>query len=144
VDITGAGTGASATATFTPTGSVTAISVDVAGAGYTQPLVTIAESGGGTGSGATATAFGGVDAVSLDTAGSGYTAPTVDFDLPDDPNGVQARGHVVCVEVDCIPTAPETPVTITGVVVDVPGSGYSSAPGVAILDGTLFDPIQRR
>ena len=141
VDITGAGTGASATATFTPTGSVTAISVDVAGAGYTQPLVTIAESGGGTGSGATATAFGGVDAVSLDTAGSGYTAPTVDFDLPDDPNGVQARGHVVCVEVDCIPTAPETPVTITGVVVDVPGSGYSSAPGVAILDGTLFDPM---
>ena len=43
-----------------------------------------------------------MDAVSLDTAGSGYQVPTVDFDLPDDTNGVQATGHALCVETDCI------------------------------------------
>ena len=31
--------------------------------------------------------------------------------------------------------------TITAVVVDSPGSGYSFAPGVAIHNGTLYDPI---
>ncbi len=40
---------------------------------------------------ATATASGGVDAVTLTDAGSGYTMPTVDFDLPDDPTGTQAK-----------------------------------------------------
>ena len=32
--------------------------------------------------------------------------------------------------------------TVTGVVIDDPGSGYTSAPGVAVLDGTQFDPIK--
>ncbi len=32
----------------------------------------------------------------LTTPGDGYSFPTVDFDLPDDPNGVQAQGHAVC------------------------------------------------
>ena len=68
--------------------------------------------------------------------------PTVDFDLPDDPNGVQAMGHVVCVEAGCVPTPPATTVTIDHIVVDEAGSGYSSAPGVAILDGTRFDPVR--
>jgi len=90
---------------------------------------------------ATATAFGGVDQVTLTNAGNGYTFPTVDFDMPDDPNGVQARGHVVCAETTCIPIPPATTVNITGVFVDEPGSGYSSAPNVVIRDGTLFDPI---
>jgi len=81
---------------------------------------------------ATATAYGGVDAVNLVAPGSGYTFPTVDFDLPDAPDGVQAKAHA---EFDQITGA------ITAVVVDNPGSGYSSAPNVVIRDGTLFDPI---
>ncbi len=81
---------------------------------------------------ATATAYGGVDAVALGSGGSGYTMPTVDFDLPDGPDGVQAQAH-----------ANFDPATgaITAVVVDQPGSGYSFPPKVVIRDGTLFDPI---
>ncbi len=90
---------------------------------------------------ATGTVYGGVDAVSITDPGSGYTVPTVDFDMPDDPDGVKATGHVVCAETDCMPATEGGSVTITGVVVDHPGSGYASAPGVAIRNGTLFDPI---
>ena len=61
---------------------------------------------------------------------AGYTVPTVDFDLPDDPNGTVAKGH-----------ATMDAGTITEVVVDDPGSGYSKAPGVAVHNGTLMDPI---
>jgi FtsP/CotA-like multicopper oxidase with cupredoxin domain len=138
VTITGAGTGATADASVTTSGVVTAIIVDNAGSGYTQPVVTFT---GGGGTGAIATAYGGVDAVVLNDPGSGYSFPTVDFDLPDDPNGVQARGHVLCNPVDCTPANPGDPITIIGVQVDNPGSGYSTAPNVVIRDGTLFDPI---
>jgi FtsP/CotA-like multicopper oxidase with cupredoxin domain len=138
VSITGSGTGATATATVTTSGVVTGITVDTAGSGYTAPTVAIA---GGGGTGAAATAYGGVDAVTLGDPGSGYTMPTLDFDMPDDPNGEKATGHVECVEVNCAPAADGETVTITGVVVDNPGSGYSSAPNVVIRDGTLFDPI---
>ena len=140
VDIGGAGTGATADATVQPSGSVTSVRVDNAGAGYRKPTVTI--SGGGATTDATAHAVGGVDAVTLAQASyAGYTFPTVDFDLPDDPNGIQARGHATCVEADCKPATPGGTVTVTGVVVDEPGSGYTSAPGVAVLDGTQFDPV---
>ena len=81
---------------------------------------------------ATATAYGGVDSVTLTTTGSGYTMPTVDFDLPDSPDGVQARAHA---EFD------QNTGMVTGIVVDNPGSGYSFAPNVVIRDGTLFEPI---
>ena len=138
VIITGAGTGATADASVTTSGVVTDITVNNAGSGYTQPVVTIT---GGGGTGATATAYGGVDAVVLGDPGIGYSFPTVDFDLPDDPNGVQARGHVLCATVDCIPANPGDPITIIGVQVDNPGSGYTTAPNVVIRDGTLFDPI---
>ena len=105
--------------------------VTLDGALLTQPVLT----------GATATAYGGVTLVNLTFAGSGYKFPTVDFDMPNDPDGTQASGHVVCVEVDCIPAVPGDPVTIAGVAVDVPGSGYSTAPNVVIRDGTIFDPV---
>ncbi|MEP7134635.1 MAG: multicopper oxidase domain-containing protein [Chloroflexota bacterium] len=80
---------------------------------------------------ATATAYGGVDAVTLQNAGFGYTMPTVDFDLPDAPDGVQAKAHATI----------DASGAITAVIVDAPGSGYSAAPNVVIRDGTLFDPI---
>jgi len=54
--------------------------------------------------------------------------------------------HVTCVELNCLGTAnlDGSPglVTINGIVLDTFGSGYSSAPGVAILDGTQFEPIR--
>jgi FtsP/CotA-like multicopper oxidase with cupredoxin domain len=81
---------------------------------------------------AAAVVSGGVDAVQLADGGSGYSAPTVDFDFPDDPSGTQASAHVLW---------DEATGTITSVVVDDPGSGYSSAPNVVIRNGTLFDPI---
>ncbi len=92
---------------------------------------------------ATATAYGGVDAIALTDPGSGYTMPTVDFDLPDDPNGVVAKAHTVCADPypDCKPTVQGDTVTISGVVVDSPGSGYAKPPKVVIRDGTLFNPI---
>jgi hypothetical protein len=141
VGIAGAGSGATADATVQTSGSVTAIKVDRPGAGYVKPAVTV--TGGGASADATGHAVGGVDAVVLDDpAGyAGYTFPTVDFDLPDEPDGIQARGHATCLEADCRPATPGGTVTVTGVVVDDPGSGYRSAPGVAVLDGTQFDPV---
>jgi FtsP/CotA-like multicopper oxidase with cupredoxin domain len=81
---------------------------------------------------ATATAYGSVDVLTLTNGGTGYTFPTVDFDWPDAPDGVQATGHALF--------DPATGV-ITSVVLDNPGSGYATAPGVVIRDGTLWDPI---
>ncbi|HEX5826160.1 MAG TPA: choice-of-anchor D domain-containing protein [Candidatus Limnocylindrales bacterium] len=139
VVITGAGTGASATATVQNSGAVTDVRVLTPGGGYTQPAVAI--TGGGATEAATATAFGSVDAITLGDPGTGYSFPTVSIDYPDDPAGTQATAHVTCAEVDCIPVAPATTVTISGIVVDNPGSGYPAAPNVAILDGTAFDPV---
>jgi FtsP/CotA-like multicopper oxidase with cupredoxin domain len=96
-------------------------SIDTAGAGIDANINTIA----------TAVAYGGVEAVAIAVPGAGYTFPTVDFDMPNDPNGVQASGHAV------LGASGE----ITAVVVDFPGSGYTNAPGVTIRNGTLFDPI---
>jgi FtsP/CotA-like multicopper oxidase with cupredoxin domain len=137
VVFTGAGGGASATATVQNSGAVTSVTVLTPGAGYTQPAVSI--TGGGGVPDATGTAFGSVDLITLGNAGAGYTVPTVSIDFPDDPAGTQATAHVTCVETDC--NGNGSPVTITGVVVDNHGSGYSAAPGVSILDGTLFDPV---
>ena len=87
--------------------------------------------------------IGGVDAVATGIQGEGYKFPTVDFDLPDDPNGTQAQGHAVCADPypDCNLTDQAAFLTVTGVVVDDPGSGYATAPGVVVRDGTAFDPI---
>lgn len=139
VTISGGGSLATASATVNPSGVVTAINVGAGGAGYVKPSVTI--SGGGATTDATAHAIGGVNAVTLISPGSGYTFPTVSFDLPSDPNGLPAQAHVTCVETNCQPATAGGTVTITGVVVDSPGSGYTTAPNIAILDGTQFDPV---
>ncbi len=89
---------------------------------------------------ATGTAYGGVDAVAIPDGGWGYTMPTVDFDLPDAPDGVIAKAHVATMAADGF-DGMDTNGTITAIVVDDPGSGYLTAPGVAIHNGTLFDPI---
>ena len=126
VGISGSGTGALADAVIVKKGSVVAVTVNSPGTGYTAPVVTFSGNGG-----AAATAYGGVEAVFVANGGSGYTMPTVEFDLPDGADGVQAKGHAVM----------DANGTITSVVVDNPGSGYSVAPGVAIINGTRFDPI---
>jgi len=110
--------------------------VDQPGSGYTAPLVTFSGNGG-----AAATAYGGVDAVTITFGGSGYTFPTVEFDLPDGPDGLQAKGHVPMIVNGDPFDGMDANGTITAVVVDNPGSGYSFAPGVAIHNGTLYDPI---
>ena len=56
-------------------------------------MVTI--TGGGATEDATATAYGGVDSITLQNQGSGYQFPTVDFDMPDDPDGVKAQAEAV-------------------------------------------------
>ena len=144
VTIDGGTTAATATATVAGTNVVTSFKNIVPGSGYTSFKVSLV---GGvnlnvTGNqAATAVASGGVDAVNVTAGGSGYTMPTVDFDYPDDPNGVQAAAHVVCNESPDCQHAPDEFVSVKSVVVDNPGSGYSSAPGVAILNGSLNDPI---
>jgi FtsP/CotA-like multicopper oxidase with cupredoxin domain len=139
VSITGAGSGAAADAVVSTTGVVTAINLAASGAGYTQPTVTI--TGGGATADATATAYGGVDAVLIGDGGVGYTFPTVDFDLPDAPDGVQAKGHVPAIALGDPFDGMDANGTISAVLVDSPGSGYAKAPGVAILDGTRFNPV---
>ena len=129
VDITGSGSGATGSATVNAGGSVTAVTVGASGAGYTAPQVTI--SGGGATEDATATAYGKVDAVTLIDGGTGYVAPTVEFDQPDDPNGVKASASV---QWDAGTG------TVTGITLVDGGSGYTAAPGIAIIDGTIFDP----
>jgi hypothetical protein len=133
VDITGGGTGATADAVVSSSGVVTGIVVDQQGGGYITPTVTI--SGGGATTNATATAYGSVDALVLDNPGSGYTMPTVDFDIPSDPNGMQAKAHA---NFDPVSGA------ITGIIIDNPGSGYTIAPNVVIRDGNVFNPLINR
>ncbi|TAK01986.1 MAG: hypothetical protein EPO36_03835 [Chloroflexota bacterium] len=133
--------GATAEAFVQASGAVTSVDVTAEGGGYTAPTVTI--SGGGATTDATAHVLGGVDAVSIVAEGTGYKFPTVDFDLPDDPSGVKATGHAVCAAPypDCNLTADTDFLTVTGVVVDSPGSGYATAPAVVIRDGSQFDPV---
>ncbi len=142
VDFTSStGTGAAATAIVDYSGVVNAITVDVAGAGYTAPAVAI--TGGGATTVATATALGGVDAAALvaGTDYSGYTMPIIEFGLPNDPAGVQATGHATCVEDPLCAPAGGGLVTVNGIVVDTAGSGYSAAPSVTIHDGPVGSPV---
>ena len=129
VSITGAGAGAAARATITDSGAIVAVNVTAGGTHYKKPVVTI--SGGGATTAATASAYGGIDSITVQNAGTGYQFPTVDFDMPDGPDGIKAQGSV------------QTDVNgaVTGITITNPGSGYMKAPDVVIRDGTLLDPI---
>jgi FtsP/CotA-like multicopper oxidase with cupredoxin domain len=141
VSITGLGVDAAADAVVDYSGVVTSITVDLPGAGYSAPAVAITD--GGAVTAATGTVYGGVDAAAL-IAGvdyNGYTMPVVEFGLPNDPAGIRATGHATCVEaVDCAPGGGGL-VTVNGILVDNPGSGYSAAPTVTIRDGTADAPV---
>ena len=58
--------------------------------------------------------------------------------MPDSPDGVKAVAHAEC---DGFDGACGAAGTITAIVVDQPGSGYSVAPNVVIRNGTLYDPL---
>jgi FtsP/CotA-like multicopper oxidase with cupredoxin domain len=138
VTISGSGTGATANAVIVKKGAIVDITLTSPGSGYTAPVVTIT----GNGSGATATAYGGVDKVRVTNGGAGYTFPTVDFDLPDGPYGVQAKGHIATLAADGFDGMDSNGTILpNGVIVDGVSSGYSTAPGVTIRNGTIFDPI---
>ena len=131
VRVTGGSTDAAGTVTVATGGAVVELTITDPGSGYSDLK---AEVTGGGGTGAVVTPSGGVDAVHLADGGSGYTMPTVDFDLPDDPDGTIAKAHV--------PPDGLTPEgVVTTVVLDDPGSGYSHAPNVVVRNGTLGDPI---
>ena len=139
VSISGGSTAATGTVQVSTSTVVTGFTNVAPGSGYKAFKVALT---GGGGTGATGIGSGGVDTVAVTAAGSGYSMPTVDFDYPDDPDGVQATGHVVCNEApgNCTHAANAT-VSVKSVVVDNPGSGYTTAPGIAIINGTQNDPI---
>jgi FtsP/CotA-like multicopper oxidase with cupredoxin domain len=140
IGIVGSGTGALAKATVVKKGAVVGVTLTSPGAGYTKPTVSF--SGGGSGSGAAATAYGDVGQVTVTKGGLNYTFPTVDFDLPDGPDGVRARGHIATVTPDGFDGMDANgTIKANGVIVDNPGSGYSTAPKVFIRNGTQFDPV---
>ncbi len=138
VTIGGSGSAAAATATVSSSGTVIGFTDVVKGSGYTSFDVSL--SGGG-GTGATAIASGGVDAIAITDGGSGYTMPTVDFDLPDSPDGTSAKGHVPMVANGDPVDGMDANGSITAVIVDDPGTGYTTAPAVFIRNGTQFDPL---
>ena len=131
-------TGAAATAVISP-GVVTSISVAEAGFGFTKPSVAI--TGGGIPSAtATAQVSGGVDDLSIISGGSRYAVqPIVEFSLPDAAycNSVPAPATACAVPVA---TATMTGGVVDGVAVTSPGSGYTTAPTVKILDGDKANP----
>ena len=129
VSISGGGTAATATATVSTVGVVIGFTSVAPGAGYTAFDVSLV---GGGGTGATAIGSGGVKAFTITDGGSGYAMPTVDFDMPDSPDGVQAKAHVPMIANGEAVDGMDANGKIIAVVVDEPGSGYTTAPAASI------------
>jgi FtsP/CotA-like multicopper oxidase with cupredoxin domain len=119
--VTIAGTGTGATATAIVSGVVTNVPLYTGGTGYTAPIVSIT---GGGGTGATASAIGQVEAVVFGNAGTGYVAPVVTF-----------TGGGATTQATATATLNGTGGVI-GIAITSPGSGYATAPAVAITDAT--------
>ncbi|MEI6647523.1 MAG: MBG domain-containing protein [bacterium] len=120
---------AAAQATFA-LGVLTRVDVDEPGFGFIAPSVEIIGGNPTPGYEAKARASGGVDFLFLISGGSGYTTdPIVKFSKPDLPDGRQATGYAIL--------DPSSMSVLAIEVVD-PGSGYTSAPILDILDGVKF------
>src|SRR3954447_5365463 len=138
VTVTGGSADAIGSVSVAPGGAVVGVDVSAPGSGYSSLA---AEATGGGGTGATLTASGGVDAVTITDGGTGYTMPTVDFDLPDTPDGTIAKAHVPMISNGDTEDGMTPDGVVTTVVLDEPGSGYTKAPQVGIHNGTLADPV---
>lgn len=144
LSFSGSGGGA-ATAVVDHNGKLTQIIVTTPGSYSAVPTITITAAtnpDGTSGTGAAATAVidglsataptftarvnGSVAAtVTVTAAGSGYTSiPGVYFSAPNIAGGIQATGHAVL-----------STTTVGSIVVDNPGTGYTSAPTITIAGG---------
>ncbi len=144
VVINGGNGDATATAIVNTSGVVTSVTVDPPGVGYvgyTAPTVSF--SGGGATMDATGTAYGGVYQVIITNQGFGYSMPTLEFDLPDAPDGIVAKAHVASTALGDPSDGMDGSgrILTDGIIVDEPGSGYLTPPHVTIHNGTVFDPI---
>lgn len=114
-------------AVATPSGTVTAITVNNAGTGYTTaPTVTIGapQVAGGIQATAVANLAGtSVTSAAISAGGSGYTAATVTFTAPGTSGGTTATGTVTVAGG-----------AVTGITITSGGSGYTAAP-TAIISG---------
>lgn len=114
-------------AVATPSGTVTAITVNNAGTGYTTaPTVTISapQVAGGIQATAVANLAGtSVTSAAISAGGSGYTAATVTFTAPGTSGGTTATGTVTVAGG-----------AVTGITITSGGSGYTAAP-TAIISG---------
>ena len=111
-------------------GVLTRVDVDESGFGFSAPAVEIIGGNPAPGYEAKARASGGVDFLLLISGGGGYTTdPIVKFSKPDLPDGRQATGYAIL--------DPDGMFVMAIEVVD-PGSGYTSAPILDILDGVKF------
>lgn len=103
-------------------GSVSSITVDAGGSGYTSPIVTIT-GGGGTGATATAALVGdAVDSITVTANGSGYTSvPTVT--ITDGGPGVGATATAVLADIIADADILQTDVSVTAAMVKPAGGG---------------------
>ena len=142
VAITGAGTGATADAVVQTSGAVTSVVVDVAGSRLHRPDRRV-QRWRRDDAGYRACARWRRCRQPFGRRARATSSRPWTSTCPTTRTGVQAQGHAVCAAPCGL--QPDRSgmgfLDVTGVVVDTPGSGYATAPGVVIRDGTLFDPI---
>ena len=106
-------------------GSISTITINVAGSGYTTaPAVAFSapqDAGGIQATGTATLSGGGVTAVPISSGGSGYTTANVTFSAPQVAGGVTATGTVTVAGG-----------AVTGITITNAGSGYTTAPTVTI------------
>ena len=106
-------------------GSISTITINLAGSGYTTaPAVAFSapqDAGGIQATGTATLSGGGVTAVPISSGGSGYTTANVTFSAPQVAGGVTATGTVTVAGG-----------AVTGITITNAGSGYTTAPTVTI------------
>ncbi len=120
---TAGGTTATGTVVLGPSGSVAAVNITRAGAGYkSTPSVSFGSPNAGTTAQGTAVVSGVVSSVSITKGGSYLLPPTVAFGAPP-AGGTQATGTAIFNRTGLFGT-------VTGVTITNPGKGYITAPSV--------------